>query len=735
MKSSLHRFKPSIPISFGNSLGGYWSSKANALFDRQAALDESATLDEQIIYNKAIKALIVSGIWGITDCLQVYKSHAAESALLNWVGDYRNAILGKAGDDYPTFTKNVGFETNGSDNWINTKMVTNAGTKFTLNDSGWMYRTASEMTGDGVSLGNGVSSSSYIRLERNIADVGAQIAINSAIDSIPSPYIAKHIDLKTGLFGVSRISSTQYTAYHDEETPVTANENAVGLLATEVYIGRDNRAAPNELYNVEKAELFWAGGKFTAQQFADFKDIMNTFFKEMYQLNSVDVDDLGAVSDGVTDNFAVIQGALNDVANGTIIIGESQSDIYLVSQPIYIPSWKKLIVNGTLKLKDATIANLTADVDIDTTTVTVDSVVGFAEGEWIAISNDAMPAVGGVSTQTRKVASTGKIVSIVGNDITLDVGVYYAVTATDNAKVGHYQNVITVWNSKHIEISGTGLIDGNLANQYDVGGVANGQWEETGTGIMIAGYVEDISVSGLEVKNNILHGLAFYGNIVPIPYGVSLYDLNVHHNHDKNIVGYRFRDVSISDVEASDAMFEDGITLYTSLADITVTNVVTNRNPRGGLTWGASCVGLALNGLYAEDCSAYGGGSGGLYIMGSGVVAQDISLKRCNLFFENTTHLADYCKDNILSDVIVDGNEFDTTNDAAVDFLGHCTNIVINNLLVENCAGTAFKSTESGIQDAPEGLEINGGSLVDHTGTKEDYMVGTDITFTDFIGL
>ena len=725
----------------GVSASRGWTPQSEEFFARLEAIGVTLTNQEKRVYNKAIKTgLVDTGLWDITDCLQVYRSPYAAAGLISWKPNGPSATLGKTGATDVSFTKNVGLLTNGTDNWIDTNFKTNsAGNNLIQNNAGWMYKTNSEMGADDrCSLGNGVSGSLYIRLERNLADVPAQMALNGAIKSIPDPYISKSINNKRGLFGASRSIATQFKAYHDHETSVATTSDSVGVSAVNVFIGRDNRAAPNELYNVELAELFWAGGSYTDDQFSSFRDAMNIFFQEIYQLNSVDVDDLGAVGDGVADDFAVIQAAISDVENGTIYIGHNSSDVYLISQQLIVSSWKKVIVGGTIKMQDAIIADLTADVAENATAIPVSSTVGFAAGQWIGVSSDSSPTVGGVSENTRKYGALGIITSIEEGILNIDRPLCMAVTYEDNGKVGNFNNTVSLQKQgSFITIEGTGCIDGNIDNQFDIGGISTldeqggGLWEASGSGIM--GYwVDDVTIKNIEVKNHIQHGIANLGTIMFLNNRWLTQGCNVHHNHDKNIVAYRGRTQQYKSCVCSNALFEDGITLYTNLHYITVEDCIVRGNPRGGVTWGASNTNGLITNLVAEDGSTTLGTSGGLLILGKDLIINGAVLRRTNVLLEALTDGG--CADNELNDITVDGNNQTTTNNAAIQMKGGCVDNVFNRLTVSNCIGVAFKTVAIVDHDAPTAV-INGTKLENHTGDKTEFVAGTDIVFNDFTGL
>jgi len=435
-------------------------------------------------------------------------------------------------------------------------------------------------------------------------------------------------------------------------------------------------------------------------------------------------DDLG-VDSLAAANHAAYQAALN---SGNLVISSGDSfDVKVISQPLYIQAGRTLTVNCELRIKKGSLVNLTQNVSVNDTVYHVDDTAPFTIGEWVAISDNLLTVQAG-STQTRRVASCGRITDIGAGTITLDLPSKYAITAASGGKLGHLQSVVIADSANGITVNGTGIINANKANQYDVEpvGLPN---EEIRCGCGISVYHADNATitGGLTILNAPLHNIAFWGN----DGRTNGNDHSVTHvtcdkAHDKNILMVRSKRMLIEDVLLTNAQFEDGVAAYLYNEDWTFRRITTRNNNRTGILALANEV---CNGLI-EDCN-----SSRVTINSSGITVNTLALSGDNACLS-------------IDDSYTGGNDLefnDVTIDRAwsnglgqISMLGNVANIAFNRLVVSNCitdnSKASINAAANGGATYPDNVTIDGTGITNHTGTKFAIHASADVVITNFAG-
>jgi len=421
-------------------------------------------------------------------------------------------------------------------------------------------------------------------------------------------------------------------------------------------------------------------------------------------------------------NFTYLQGLLD---SGNLIVSGTEYEVYAISQPLKPTTGRTVTVNSELRIKKGTTVNLTSNVAINDTVINVDSVTGFAIGEYVAISDDLLAVVGSIG-QTRRVASCGKITDIGESTITIDQGSKYAVTAASGGKLGHLQSVILIDSANSVNIAGSGIINGNKDYQYDVEPVNDTSEEQRqGCGVSIV-ESNNVKINGtgtLRVKNAILHGISGSGVINGTKaIGLEIANVNAYDNHDKNILCLFTDGTHIHDCTVSDAVFEDGIIMYVSNINFIIERISASGNPRSGISINSNGI---CNGIVRD------------IITGDSVSILSSNIELSNIMITGTGYLQITDAYSAGNNITIDTLTFDgAAASSLLTFLGAVKDIAITNLQFNDCTGKgiyADKQTAGSVY--PDNVTIDGGGFVNHSGTKTDIVPTSDVTFTNFTGL
>lgn len=431
-------------------------------------------------------------------------------------------------------------------------------------------------------------------------------------------------------------------------------------------------------------------------------------------LNTANVKDYGAAGDGVTDDHAAIQAAI-DSGYHFIQIGDTVTEVYLISQVLVIPSNIQIVINGTIKIQDGLTATVTADVAPGATTFEVDSASNFNVGEYVVVTDDLQAVV--YATYR---GWGGYITDITGLVITLNTVNGLTIAAAQNARVGHCQSCFLIYEKENVKISGYGEIDGNGTNQsqFHASHTVGVTEEQTGGACINIIDSDNIELDNLKLSEGNMHTLVISG----LTGGagntrIFVKRLNVYTGHDKNIL-VRFCTYGyFSDIYSEGAVWEDNLIFYASCYEINMNGFVGKDAGRYNFAWNSnSSVGLNASNIICL-------GTGDFSIAARDANISNVILRDEVRFIFNAGFIV---KNINVSNVVIQG----VTSAIILYFSGEVERVTINGLWMEGCTGTAIESWSGGTE--PHHIKIIGGGIYDHTGTVEDLQVGTDIDYTAF---
>ncbi len=318
---------------------------------------------------------------------------------------------------------------------------------------------------------------------------------------------------------------------------------------------------------------------------------------------AVDIKWLDAIGDNLQasaeTNFTAIQAAVN-ASNGELKLGDSITETFIVSQPVQLKEDTTYTVNAKFTTKNGSEVLLTADANVNDTTITVADASVFAIGQQIVLTDDNQPVNGGNPLQTRRIGYGYLIDGIAGNVITLNNPVTTLCEVSANAKIGHYQSVFVGYDDANITITGYGIIDQNKANQLDSVPIrtASPFVEDTTFGTAMGfDNCDNITIEGVTVQNAILHNLGVKNST-----GVYIRRIKSLNAHDKNIIVWFCNEGNINDIRSDGSEFEDGLSLYSNNSDIKVSNIYAFNNSRSGVAIAGSGSNITFTNITSEQC-------------------------------------------------------------------------------------------------------------------------------------
>jgi len=427
-----------------------------------------------------------------------------------------------------------------------------------------------------------------------------------------------------------------------------------------------------------------------------------------------------SVNNTPAENYTIIQNLVNNTAYNTVIVGRDTTQVFLISQPILLRSNMTFTVDGYLKIKDGSQTFLTSDVGTSTTVIPVVSSTGFAAGEWVSVSDTSQTVY-----YAKDYGVTSKIESIDGNNITLSTSTgVFSYTTAKAAYLGHTQSVIIAEECKNVTINGTGIIDGNQANQSQINGLINGSvFQETrnGCGLVIL-HCDNVVIDGLTFKNGLLHNININGNngtTATFCNNIRVNNVHSYSAHDKNCHVRYVKQVWVTNSIFENALYEDGLIFYVHCYNAFVDNVITRNNPRAGIYWNSQ-----YDSCFTATNLQTSGNLYGIYLTSRRVNISNV-ISTDNIYISNAYDARDINLSNI--QIVGSSSEFQIYIGGSVE------RVNFSNLTIRSCTGIAIK-TQTLSLGTPTAILISGGGIYDHTGTTTDIAGGTGITWSNFTG-
>jgi hypothetical protein len=446
-----------------------------------------------------------------------------------------------------------------------------------------------------------------------------------------------------------------------------------------------------------------------------------------------DIRQFGANSGTTPElNHQYIQKAAYYPYGSTMSFG-SAGEIYTVSQPVYLDSYKTYTINSTIKIKSATITRLTTNYAAGENHIHVVDTTGFNVGEWVGLRDTDCTydynLWWGWNTWITAVDPVGKTITFNSAE---GASCIYNYTTAKDAYVGHAQSVFIAENKTDITLTGTGLIDCNQVNQSPINGLLpTSVFEELRSTSGAAFWIcDNITISNLNFINGLRHNICISGTSTAAAtrcdhIHISNVTSTFAHNKNCNI---RYCDnVTVEDYIGDDAIWEDGLMFYLGNSNCVINRITCRRNGRNGIGWNSLYADGLTGGTLVTQDNVYAG----IGITGKNVTLTGITMRdRLGIAYAyaNATGIT-------LTNVAIANYTADPTyyNGSIVCLQGEIKNIALNELSITNCNGIGIYTTkEYTPANPPVNVDVTGGGLYNHTGTTYTIEAGTDIVFSDF---
>lgn len=268
------------------------------------------------------------------------------------------------------------------------------------------------------------------------------------------------------------------------------------------------------------------------------------------------------------DNLTEIQNCI-DSTYRVAIIGDSVDEVYRHSQTLLGASNKCHVINGELKVSDASIVLLESNLLTGATSLVLTGAsTYFKTGDLVCITSNARSIQGGGNAKDRREGQSFTI-TVSGDNITLDTPAVIDYLTTDAAKIGHTHSSINFKEKTNWIVDGIGIINNNWENLLNVEptpitvGYAHGncitQYKSSN------GTIKNVTLKKALVSNIAITFENTNTNIL----GVKSYEA-----HDKHILTYSIsianNGINIIGNEFDDALFEDGISLYAQATNVVI---------------------------------------------------------------------------------------------------------------------------------------------------------------------
>jgi len=665
------------------------------------------------LIDNLVRGMKEDGEWSMLDFLHMYAAHAENSSLLNWINP---GTFDATNISSTAFEINKGYTGDGVADYLNSNYnPLTQGVNYTQNDASFGVYINTNVTEDKFDFGYKIGAQ-FICLLSGYSGDKAYYRINDAV----ADYVVS-TDSR-GFWIASRTASNVKKLYKDKILVAEDVATSAPRQNQEVYTLCYNNGGSAASFSTKQVAVDFMGAGLTQTNVNNITDRINTYLEgiEAEMAEVINIKDSGASeSETPENNYTYIQQTIDSEADSIVfgLAGES----YTISQPLLFQSNKSYVFDAEIKIKDGTETLLTSDTSIGDALYSVADASDFNIGEYVGIWDD-----NSATGYDQKRATTGEIIDITGNNITIANTSNDGYEVSENATLGNIQNCVIMYRKENINIYGSGIINNNAANQSYIHPIWNdpvNEYQLAGCGMTIYD-CDNVTINGdITFKNGCMHNLAItgqgsggYKNTDITVKGITAQDV-----HEKNILVRFVTGGLFEDLTLKDALYEDGIIFYSGCVNIEANNINSENCGRGNFFWNSE----SNNNLIANNITTSGTGYG-IYISAKNATISNITCSNPMLISRGYT----------VSDIVINNATFTgVVYDFVIRLTGAVDGITINNAVITGCTGIGIKTDDLVGGSLPIDVVFNDGGIYDHAGDKTSIQGGTDITFNNFEGL
>lgn len=217
------------------------------------------------LLNTLISGLRSDGVWSKLDAFWVMANETEEQAKLNFKRNKGNLVPVNT----PTFTVDRGYSTNGTTQYIRTKIAPKYQNNYTQNDASFGLYVNTNVDQNAVDMGCSwtVFNLLYTRVSNTIA--------TSINDGGSTPTVANTSSI--GFYAVDRQASANYKIYKNGTALATHSFVSTGLNDFEFFIGARNAIGTADRFASKRYALAFVGKGLTSGEHTSLYNRVNTY--------------------------------------------------------------------------------------------------------------------------------------------------------------------------------------------------------------------------------------------------------------------------------------------------------------------------------------------------------------------------------------------------------------------------------------------------------------------------
>lgn len=239
--------------------GSRTTPEYQAVLDRATALGYTApSASVQLAQNQLVSDLKNAGIWTELDIFYVFTSGSNNFARINWISPSSNLCTLV---NTPTWTDGVGFNGNGTTQYINTNWIPSDGPNFTQNDASLFAYISSAVSEAKSDLGVAptfLGGSNITRIVVDDAFNNYLVSINQS-GSMSFARAGSSIPSMIGLWHVQRKDASNNYLFYEGSQKRTEADASSGLSTMALFVLAYNAGGAAGQFSTRKVSIVGAG--------------------------------------------------------------------------------------------------------------------------------------------------------------------------------------------------------------------------------------------------------------------------------------------------------------------------------------------------------------------------------------------------------------------------------------------------------------------------------------------